>query len=118
MTTVRFATAYSTIHVQQDKLDKTTVHQAFVTEDLQHRKRVQDASGGSQALAARFGFKNKSKMCDFCGRENHTVDTCKTFESARKRAQENAQKPRTYPPKANKAQDTSGSATGSSNIPS
>jgi hypothetical protein len=79
-----------------DKLDKTTVHQAFVTEDLQCRKRVQDASGGSQALAARFGFKNKSKTCDFCGRENHTVDTCKTFESARKRAQENALKPRTF----------------------
>jgi hypothetical protein len=58
-----------------DKLDKTTVHQAFVTEDLQRRKRVQDASGGSQALAARFGFKSKSKTCDFCGRDNHTVDT-------------------------------------------
>jgi hypothetical protein len=67
-----------------DKLDKTTVHQAFVTEDLQRRKRVQDASGGSQALAAPFGFKIKSKTCDFCGRENHTVDTCKTFEGARK----------------------------------
>jgi hypothetical protein len=37
-----------------DKLDKTTVHQAFITEDLQRRKCVQDASGGSQALAARF----------------------------------------------------------------
>jgi hypothetical protein len=45
-----------------DKLDKTTVHQAFVTEDLQCRKRVQDASGGAQALAARFGFKSKSKQ--------------------------------------------------------
>jgi wobble nucleotide-excising tRNase len=101
-----------------DKLDKTTVHQAFVTEDLQRRKRVQDASGGSQALAACFGFKNKSKTCDFCGRENHTVDTCKTFESARKRAQENALKPRTYAPKANKAQEASGSATGSGSTPS
>jgi hypothetical protein len=69
---------------------------------LQRRKCVQDASGGSQALAARFGFKNKSKTCDFCGRDNHTVDVCKTFENAHKRAQDNAQKPKTYPPKANK----------------
>jgi hypothetical protein len=67
-----------------DKLDKTTVHQAFVTEDLQRRKRVQDASGGSQALAARFGLKNSSKTCDFCGRDGHAVGTCKTFENARK----------------------------------
>jgi hypothetical protein len=101
-----------------DKLGKTTVHQAFVTEDLQRRKGVQDASGGSQALAARFGFKNKSKTCDFCRRDNHTVDVCKTFENARKQAQDNAQKPKTYPPKANKAQEASESATGSSSTSS
>jgi hypothetical protein len=101
-----------------DKLDKTTVHQAFVTEDLQRRKRVQDASGGSQALAACFGLKNNSKTCDFCGRDGHAVGTCKTFENARNRAQENALKPRTYAPKANKAQEASGSATPSTSTPS
>ncbi|EKM73242.1 hypothetical protein AGABI1DRAFT_135259, partial [Agaricus bisporus var. burnettii JB137-S8] len=78
-----------------DKLDKTTVHQAFVTEDLQRRKRAQDASGTSQALTARSGSQFATKTCDFCGREGHKFAECKTFERAKSRAQEDAQKPRT-----------------------
>ncbi|KAF7776742.1 hypothetical protein Agabi119p4_5135 [Agaricus bisporus var. burnettii] len=67
-----------------DKLDKTTVHQAFVTEDLQRRKRAQDASGSSQAL----------------------------LRFLRERGpQEDAQKPRTPYKRANKAQEESGSSS-------
>ena len=40
--------AFSSSLLLMDKLDKTTIHQAFVTEDIQRKKRAQDASGGSQ----------------------------------------------------------------------
>ncbi|KAF7760482.1 hypothetical protein Agabi119p4_11158 [Agaricus bisporus var. burnettii] len=98
-----------------DKLDKTTVHQAFVTEDLQRRKRAQDASGSSQALAARSGSQFATKTCDFCGREGHKFAECKTFERAKSQAQEDAQKPRTpstqTPEKAQRVTEFAGNAS-------
>jgi hypothetical protein len=99
--------AFSSSLLLMDKLDKSTIHQAFVTEDIQCKKHAGNALGSSQALAARSGSQNASDTCDFCGRTGHKVATCWSFEKAKKRAQEDAQKPRKPRNQANKAQDSS-----------
>jgi hypothetical protein len=72
-----------------------TVHQAFVTEDLQRQKCVQDASGGSQALAARFGFKKQVKNLRFlwerephCGHMQNLRERVKMSPGERAEAQD------------------------------
>jgi hypothetical protein len=70
-----------------DKLDKTTIHQAFVTEEMQHRY----ARGtSSQALATT--TPSKPISCDFCGRHAHTIQECWTYQRVQKHAQEKAKK--------------------------
>ncbi|EKM77669.1 hypothetical protein AGABI1DRAFT_130361 [Agaricus bisporus var. burnettii JB137-S8] len=71
-----------------DKLDKTTVHQAFVTEDLQCKKHAQDSSTSSHALAAHSGSQNTTKTL-----------------------QERGPQPKTPYKRANKAQKESGSSS-------
>lgn len=73
-----------------DKLDKTAVHQAFVTEDIQRRRRVQDAGTTSTAFSARSQPPPSSRKCDFCLKTGHTQDKCWAFEAAQKKAQADA----------------------------
>ncbi|KIJ38120.1 hypothetical protein M422DRAFT_177052, partial [Sphaerobolus stellatus SS14] len=90
-----------------DKLEKTTVHQALITEELQRQRRAGDIPSSSQALSATSA---KPIKCDFCSMNNHTMDKCFAFERAKKQAHENAVKPRRarY---ANKAQESPSTAS-------
>jgi hypothetical protein len=76
-----------------DKLEKATVHQALITEELQRQKRAADIPSNSQALLVTSA---KPVKCDFCSMNNHTVDKCYAYERAKKQAQENAAKPRRF----------------------
>jgi transposase InsO family protein len=86
-----------------DKLEKSTVHQALITEELQRQRRAGDIPSSSQALSVTSG---KPIKCDFCSMNNHTMDKCFAFERAKKQAHENATKPRRFR-QANKAQEYS-----------
>ncbi|RXW16560.1 hypothetical protein EST38_g9290 [Candolleomyces aberdarensis] len=66
-----------------DKLDKDTVHQAFLTEEIQRRRRAADAVSVTAMAAA-----SAPLQCEFCSRPGHAQSTCRTFA----RAQENARK--------------------------
>ncbi|KAJ2921828.1 hypothetical protein H1R20_g15267, partial [Candolleomyces eurysporus] len=59
-----------------DKLDKDTVQQAFLTEEIQRRRRAAMAAASAPL------------QCEFCSRPGHAQSTCRTFA----RAQETARK--------------------------
>ena len=90
-----------------DKLEKTTVHQALITEELQRQRRAGDIPSSSQALSVTSG---KPIRCDFCSMNNHTMDKCFAFKRAKKQAHENAAKPRKFR-YANKAQESPSTAS-------
>jgi hypothetical protein len=66
-----------------DKLDKDTVQQAFITEEIQRRRRAADVGSVAAMVAA-----SAPLQCEFCSRPGHAQSTCRTFA----RAQENARK--------------------------
>ncbi|KAJ2926189.1 hypothetical protein H1R20_g10907, partial [Candolleomyces eurysporus] len=66
-----------------DKLDKDTVQQAFLTEEIQRRRRAADAVSVAAMAAA-----SAPLQYDFCSCPGHAQLTCRTFT----RAQENARK--------------------------
>ena len=90
----------------QDKLEKTTIHQAFVTEESQRRHRASEAPNVASALAATSQPSPSSSpiKCAFCGINNHQQDSCTRFLRAQKEAQENVRSNRKGR-KANKAQE-------------
>ena len=72
-----------------DKLDKATIHQAFVTEETQRRRRAGDNDSQTQAMATTHKF-SKPLHCDFCGKKNHTTKRCYLYLKAQKQAKEDA----------------------------
>jgi hypothetical protein len=71
----------------KDKLDKSTIHQAFVTKDLQRQKRPSDFSTSTAFSATSQSFKS-SIQCHWCSREGHIESQCNTKARARAQAQE------------------------------
>ena len=69
-----------------DKLDKKTVQDVFITEEIQRCRRAADISSSAAAMAA----SSAQLKCDFCGRSGHAIATCYSYASAQKRAQEDA----------------------------
>lgn len=98
----------------KDKLDKAAVHQAFVTEDTQRRRRAIDLPSSSSALsAASRGLKTAKSTdpCGWCHKTGHTEAKCWRKDKDRLKAQEDTQN---APPRskrrgnrANKAQEDS-----------
>lgn len=64
-------------------LKKTTVIQAFVTEDAQRRHDSTIASQSALAVAS-----SSSGPCDFCGASGHSQPQCYSFQKAQKQAKE------------------------------
>ena len=86
-----------------DKLDKDTVQQAFLTEEIQRRRRATDILSAAAMSAA-----STSTVCEFCGRSGHSQSTCRAFSNAQEKACSNAAKGPQWrrPQQARKAQDT------------
>ena len=74
-----------------DKLDKATVHQAFVTEEAQRRHRANEAPTISAALATSPAPSGPQK-CEFCTMTGHTIETCYKYRDSKREAQESVQK--------------------------
>ena len=72
-----------------DKLEKETVVQAFLTEEIQRRRRATALPSTSAAAMATITTP-ASLSCDFCGRSGHNQAGCFTFANAMKKAKENA----------------------------
>ncbi|KAJ2936411.1 hypothetical protein H1R20_g683, partial [Candolleomyces eurysporus] len=66
-----------------DQLDKDTVQQVFLMEEIQRRRHAADAVSVAAMAAA-----SALLQCDFCSCPGHTQSTCRTFA----RAQENTRK--------------------------
>ena len=74
-----------------DKLDKSTVQQAFHTEETQRRHRSEIEDQGPSDKALNTMSKNiKDLICAFCNKPGHNQEKCFKY----KRAMENARKPR------------------------
>ncbi|KAF8809421.1 hypothetical protein BYT27DRAFT_7048621, partial [Phlegmacium glaucopus] len=87
-----------------DKLDKATIHQAFVGEETQRRRHASDMPSVGTAFSASSSSTPTSKeKCDFCGMTNHIMEKCYQFINAQKSAKENNAKKRRGGNKANKA---------------
>ncbi|KAJ2935599.1 hypothetical protein H1R20_g1494, partial [Candolleomyces eurysporus] len=73
----------SSLLLLMDKLDKDTVQQAFLTEEIQRRRCAADAVSIAAMAAA-----SAPLQCEFCSCPGHAQSTCRTFA----RAQETARK--------------------------
>ena len=102
-----------------DKLDKATLLQAFITEDINLKRR---AESGSSPVASALSAAVSNVICAFCSLPGHSIDSCFRFREAKaaasKEAQEKRQKRqeggRKRPQKAHAAQDQSQDAPSSS----
>ena len=96
-----------------DKLDKDTVTQAFLTEEIQRRHRA-TASSSSLAMAATASPSTPSS-CEFCTRSGHTQATCQSFAWAQQKEREHvaqgASKGRKRHQGAKKAQETAATSS-------
>ena len=89
-----------------DKLEKSTIQQAFHTEETQRRRRSET---DESAAALSTSSKSSSKEhCDFCDRDGHTLPKCFKYQKAQKEAKkprfQNKDKARAA---AEQSQDTS-----------
>ena len=66
----------------QDKLNKPTIHQAFITEETTRRRRAAD----QLAMAAL----TQRTSCEFCGKTGHVMAKCYAFQDAQKEATKKA----------------------------
>jgi hypothetical protein len=90
-----------------DKLDKATIHQAFVGEETQCRRRASDMSSVGTALSASTSSAPTKPTCDFCGMKGHVTNKCYQYINGQKVAKENVKKRKASGGKqANKAQET------------
>ena len=93
-----------------DKLDKATIHQAFVGEEIQRRRRASDLATALSASSS--SAASSATKCEFCGMKNHTMEKCYKFINAQKLAKDNSKKRRGgNESKANKVQETSSENT-------
>ena len=67
----------------KDDLDKAKIHQAFVTEDIQHRHRA-DHSAAAIAMSAALA----KITCDFCGWQGHSQSNCRRYKAAQQQAKQ------------------------------
>ena len=76
-----------------DKLDKSTLLQAFITEDINQKRRVES---GSSPVASALSAVAAATVCAFCSLPGHSIESCYRFceakASASKEAQEKRQK--------------------------
>ena len=68
-----------------DKLDKDTVQQAFLTEEIQRRRRAADAVSVAAMAAS-----STPLQCKFCSRPGHVQSTCRAFARAQETARKHA----------------------------
>lgn len=95
-----------------DKLNKATLLQAFITEDINQKCKVES---GSFPVASALSAAVSAVVCAFCSLPGHSIDSCYRFREAKaaasKEAQEKRQKrqegDRKRPQKAHAAQDQS-----------
>src|SRR5580704_12486149 len=95
-----------------DKLDKATIHQAFVTEETQCRRRAADISGIGTAFSSSSTSSSKvtDLCCTFCGMKNHLVEKCYLFGNAQKAAKDAVKERSQNRRKKNKANKASKSS--------
>jgi len=72
-----------------DKLDKETITQAFLTQEIQRRRRATDAANVSAAAMGAAAAASPTS-CQFCGISGHVIASCFKFQ----RAKADASKPR------------------------
>lgn len=102
-----------------DKLKKSTLQQAFITEDLNQRRHTPSSGPLVNALAANapaLSPASASAICDFCSLPGHLTINCYRYKTAQVAATKEAQEKRSTrrgggrgrAQKANAAQETSG----------
>ncbi|PFH44982.1 hypothetical protein AMATHDRAFT_164154 [Amanita thiersii Skay4041] len=62
----------------KDNLDKDTIKQSFVTEEIQCSRRARDASTASGS-ALKASTTTTTTNCDFCGLRNHITTRCRKY---------------------------------------
>uniref|UniRef100_A0A8H8CEZ8 Uncharacterized protein n=1 Tax=Psilocybe cubensis TaxID=181762 RepID=A0A8H8CEZ8_PSICU len=65
-----------------------TIHQAFVTEDIQRRRRASELPALATAFQAAPAPSASKPKCAFCDMTNHAMDKCHKFIAAQKDAKE------------------------------
>ena len=63
----------------KDKLDKSTVQSAFITQEIQQRRRANDQNGSNAAFRA--STSSSSTLCDFCSEKGHNVPNCASYKT-------------------------------------
>ncbi|PPQ88049.1 hypothetical protein CVT25_001797 [Psilocybe cyanescens] len=96
------AFALSLLHL--DKLDKAIIHQAFVTEDIQHSCHASDMPAVATAFQTTSAPSASKPKCAFCDMTNHVIDKCHKFINAQKEAKKHV-KNACKDNRANKAQE-------------
>ena len=95
-----------------DKLDKDSITQAFLTEEISRRRRAEGAATSAAAMAVAAA----SSSCEFCLRPGHVQATCRSFAYAQRRARGQAG-PRRDQQQAKKAQEAPAVLPTSSSAP-
>jgi hypothetical protein len=94
-----------------DKLDRATIHSAFVTEETQRRRRASDMPSVVTAMVASQPKGTLATViCEFCAKPRHTMQKCYAFQRAQKAAKQRTNNPNPKPfsgNQVNKAQETS-----------
>jgi hypothetical protein len=82
-----------------DKLEKSTIHQAFVTEESQRHHRASAAPDVSSALGASSSSSAASSTpeCSFCGMKWHIEAECRKYLKSKQDAQEAVRSNRSKP---------------------
>ncbi|PPQ94350.1 hypothetical protein CVT25_000396, partial [Psilocybe cyanescens] len=87
-----------------NKMDKATIHQAFVTEDIQRCRCASDMPAVATAFQTTLTPSASKQKCAFCNMSNHVMDKCHKFINVQKEAKEHV-KNACKGNRANKAQE-------------
>ncbi|PPQ93970.1 hypothetical protein CVT25_012953 [Psilocybe cyanescens] len=71
-----------------DKMDKATIHQALVIDDIQRRCRASDMPAVATAFQTTPAPSASKQKCAFCDMSNHVMDKCHKFINVQKEAKE------------------------------